>query len=84
MIYAAERIPEIADNVVEIDNAMRWGFNWPRGPFEVADGYGLKKCVAGIKATGNEKLLPNQDKIYRYLYFDEMGEFTLHYTGAHF
>jgi aconitate hydratase 2/2-methylisocitrate dehydratase len=32
----------------------------------------------------NEKLLPNQEKLYRYLYFDEMGDFTLHYTGAHF
>lgn len=31
-----------------------------------------------------EKLLPNQDKIYRYLQFDEMGDFTLHYTGARF
>jgi aconitate hydratase 2/2-methylisocitrate dehydratase len=31
-----------------------------------------------------EKLLPNQDKIYRYLQFDEMGNFTLHYTGAKF
>ncbi len=31
-----------------------------------------------------KKLVPHQDKIYRYLYFDEMAEFTLHYTGAHF
>jgi len=31
-----------------------------------------------------EKLLPNQDKIYRYLQFDEMADFTLHYTGAKF
>lgn len=31
-----------------------------------------------------QKLVPHQDEIYRYLYFDEMAEFTLHYTGAHF
>jgi aconitate hydratase 2/2-methylisocitrate dehydratase len=35
-------------------------------------------------AVIREKLLPEQDKIYRYLYFDEMGDFMLHYTGAHF
>ncbi|MBM3298217.1 MAG: aconitate hydratase B, partial [Candidatus Aminicenantes bacterium] len=31
-----------------------------------------------------QKLEPHQAEVYRYLYFDEMGEFTLHYTGAHF
>src|SRR2546423_2046327 len=35
LTYAADRIPEIADTIVEIDRAMRWGFNWGLGPFEV-------------------------------------------------
>jgi 3-hydroxyacyl-CoA dehydrogenase len=50
--YAANRIPEIADTVVEIDRAMRWGFNWELGPFEVWDAIGVEKSVARMKEEG--------------------------------
>src|ERR687884_315956 len=50
--YAANRIPEIADTVVEIDRAMRWGFNWELGPFEVWDAIGVEKAVARMKEEG--------------------------------
>jgi len=40
-LYAARRITEIADSVVEIDRAMRWGFGWELGPFEVWDTVGV-------------------------------------------
>ncbi|HET9789260.1 MAG TPA: 3-hydroxyacyl-CoA dehydrogenase NAD-binding domain-containing protein, partial [Pyrinomonadaceae bacterium] len=43
--YAAARVPEIADTVVEVDRAMRWGFNWELGPFEVWDAIGVEKSV---------------------------------------
>jgi len=33
--YAANRIPEISDNIVEIDRAMQLGFNWELGPFQL-------------------------------------------------
>ena len=52
LIYAANRIPEIADTIVEIDNAMKWGFNFAMGPFETWDVIGLEKSVAKIKADG--------------------------------
>lgn len=52
LIYSANRIPEIADNVVEIDNAMRWGFNWDLGPFEGWDAIGVAESVARMKADG--------------------------------
>lgn len=45
LIYAAGKIPEIADSVVEIDNAMRWGYNHEMGPFEIWDVLGLKESV---------------------------------------
>jgi len=51
-IYAANRIPEISDTVVEIDNAMKWGYNWELGPFESWDAIGLEKSVAKMKADG--------------------------------
>ncbi|MGH9968014.1 MAG: 3-hydroxyacyl-CoA dehydrogenase/enoyl-CoA hydratase family protein [Pyrinomonadaceae bacterium] len=50
--YAAARIPEIADTVVEVDRAMRWGFNWELGPFEVWDAIGVEKAVARMKEEG--------------------------------
>ena len=61
--YSANRIPEIADTVVEIDQAMRMGFNWEVGPFEVWDMAGVEATVAKMKAEGKpvsanvEKLL---------------------------
>lgn len=50
--YAAKRIPEIADNVVEVDRAMRWGFGWELGPFEVWDAIGVEKSVSRMKEEG--------------------------------
>lgn len=52
LTYAADRIPEIADSVVEVDRAMRWGFNWELGPFEVWDAIGVEKSVAKLKEEG--------------------------------
>ncbi|MGB7924429.1 MAG: 3-hydroxyacyl-CoA dehydrogenase NAD-binding domain-containing protein [Pyrinomonadaceae bacterium] len=50
--YAANRIPEIADTVVEVDRAMRWGFGWEMGVFEVWDAIGVEKSVARMKEEG--------------------------------
>jgi 3-hydroxyacyl-CoA dehydrogenase len=52
LCYTAERIPEIADTVVEIDRAMQWGFNWELGPFEVWDAIGVEKSVAKLTEEG--------------------------------
>src|SRR6266849_2070387 len=50
--YAADRIPEIADTIVEIDRAMRWGFNWELGVFETWDAIGVEKSIARMKEEG--------------------------------
>lgn len=50
--YAANRIPEIAGTVVEIDNAIKWGFGRELGPFEVWDAIGVEGSVARMKAEG--------------------------------
>jgi 3-hydroxyacyl-CoA dehydrogenase len=52
LIYSAKRIPEIADNVVDVDRAMRWGFSWELGPFEAWDAIGVEKSVARMKEEG--------------------------------
>ena len=48
-IYAANRIPEISDTIVGIDNAMKWGFNHRLGPFETWDAVGVKEAVEVMK-----------------------------------
>lgn len=52
--YAAGLVPEIADDVVNIDNAIRWGFNWVHGPFEMLDAIGNDLVIAKIRAEGSE------------------------------
>jgi len=52
LIYAANRIPEISDTIVEIDNAMKWGFNFEMGPFETWDAIGVKASVDKMEADG--------------------------------
>ena len=47
--YSANRIPEISDSIVEIDRAMRLGFNWELGPFELWDAAGIEATVERMK-----------------------------------
>jgi len=51
-LYAAARIPEIADRVVEVDRAMRWGYNFRLGPFEMWDALGFEAVVRRIEKEG--------------------------------
>jgi len=50
--YAANRIPEISDTIIEIDNSMKWGYNFEMGPFELWDTYGVADAVARMKTEG--------------------------------
>ena len=52
MAYAANRVPEIADTVVAVDEGLRWGFNWELGPFETWDALGVEKVAERMKSEG--------------------------------
>jgi len=52
LIYSANRLGEIADSVVDIDRALRWGFGWERGPFETWDALGVKATAEKMEAAG--------------------------------
>ena len=52
LAYSAARLGEIADDVVDIDRALRWGFGWERGPFETWDALGVKETAAKMEAAG--------------------------------
>lgn len=52
--YVSDRIPEIADELYRIDDAMRAGFGWELGPFEVWDAVGVQNAIAGMKDYGHD------------------------------
>ena len=80
--YAADRIPEIADDILQIDNALKAGFGWDIGPFEILDAIGPRFAADQAKKLGQkvpeiiEKLILKQyDKFYKVVdgelhYFD--------------
>ncbi|WP_445678099.1 3-hydroxyacyl-CoA dehydrogenase/enoyl-CoA hydratase family protein [Psychrobacillus sp. FSL H8-0484] len=75
--YSAELHGEIADDIVSIDQAMKWGFGWEQGPFEIWDAIGVKDSVEKMKAEGHE--IPTfvqslLDKGFECFYKEENGD----------
>ena len=52
LCYAADLIPEISDDIVNVDRAMRWGFNWKLGPFQMLDSFGTTKVIEKLQFEG--------------------------------
>jgi 3-hydroxyacyl-CoA dehydrogenase len=79
-LYAARRVPEISDNIVDVDRAMRWGFGWELGPFEIMDAIGVKAFAAQVQKEGRtlprviEKVLASGRKGF---YESEKGSRTV-------
>ncbi|WML41075.1 3-hydroxyacyl-CoA dehydrogenase NAD-binding domain-containing protein [Neobacillus sp. OS1-2] len=53
-VYSAQLLGEIADDIVAIDRAMKWGFGWEMGPFEAWDAIGVEKSVKKMQEAGIE------------------------------
>jgi 3-hydroxyacyl-CoA dehydrogenase len=53
-VYAGNRVPEICDDIAQIDRGMRWGYAWDLGPFELWDALGVKETVARMQAEGRD------------------------------
>jgi 3-hydroxyacyl-CoA dehydrogenase len=51
-VYSANRIPEITDSIVDLDNAMKWGYAWQMGPFEMWDSIGIADSLPEIEKAG--------------------------------
>lgn len=62
LLYTAEKWSEIADDIVSVDNAMKWGFNWELGPFETWDAIGVVTSVERMRAEG-ETIPPFVEKL---------------------
>lgn len=63
LLYAADLIPQISDDVVNIDNAIRWGFGWRQGPFELLDSLGPDRVLRRLEAEG--KAIPKMLQVLR-------------------
>jgi 3-hydroxyacyl-CoA dehydrogenase len=50
LCYAADLVPEIADDIVNVDRALRWGFNWRHGPFELLDAIGPERVIGRLES----------------------------------
>lgn len=50
LLYSASKVPEIADDYKEIDKAMKWGYNWEIGPFEIWDTIGVEESIERMKS----------------------------------
>jgi len=84
-LYAARRVPEISDNLVDVDRAMRWGFAWELGPFEIMDAMGMKAFAGQVQKEGRtlppvlEKVLASGRKGF---YESEKGTTTVFDIGS--
>jgi 3-hydroxyacyl-CoA dehydrogenase len=54
LLYSAKLLGEIADDIVAVDRAMKWGFGWELGPFEMWDALGVEQSVRKMQAEGFE------------------------------
>jgi 3-hydroxyacyl-CoA dehydrogenase len=61
-LYAARLMPEIANSIVDVDRAIRWGFAWELGPFEMWDAIGVERMAKALQAEG-KKLPPLVEKV---------------------
>ena len=54
LIYSAEKVGDIADDIVSIDKAMKWGFGWELGPFELWDAIGLETSIHKVQEQNKD------------------------------
>jgi 3-hydroxyacyl-CoA dehydrogenase len=86
LVYSAELLGEIADNILAIDHAMKWGFGWSSGPFETWDAIGLEKSVDRMEQLG--LIIPDWvnhmlNQGFTSFYKEENGE-TLYYDNGQY
>ncbi|WP_078392164.1 3-hydroxyacyl-CoA dehydrogenase/enoyl-CoA hydratase family protein [Shouchella patagoniensis] len=63
LVYTAEKTEEIANDLLAVDEAMRWGFGWEMGPFELWDALGFRQTVEKMQQEGS--VIPNWiEKMY--------------------
>ncbi|MED3563758.1 3-hydroxyacyl-CoA dehydrogenase NAD-binding domain-containing protein [Bacillus xiapuensis] len=86
LVYSAQLLGEIADDIVAIDRAMKWGFGWEMGPFETWDAIGVQKSVQKMKENGLEVPLLVTEMLengFTSFYKEENGEQSYYHNGEY-
>ncbi|MFD1039669.1 3-hydroxyacyl-CoA dehydrogenase NAD-binding domain-containing protein [Virgibacillus byunsanensis] len=86
LIYAADLIGEIADDIVSIDQAMKWGFGWEIGPFETWDAIGVRNSVERMQKEGEtvpEWILNLLEQGYESFYKTDNGNVYYYDNGEY-
>jgi 3-hydroxyacyl-CoA dehydrogenase len=75
LCYSADRLTEIADDVVTVDNAMKWGYNWELGPFETWDALGVPATAERLAKEGREVPAPVKELLAsgKSAFYEERG-----------
>jgi 3-hydroxyacyl-CoA dehydrogenase len=82
--YSAQLLGEIADDIVAIDRAMKWGFGWELGPFEVWDAIGVKRSVEKMKESNIEVpawIVEMLESGHETFYKEEEGVVSYYHNG---
>ena len=74
--YASSLVPEITNEFNDIDEAMRLGFNWAKGPFEMLEEIGVKNFFERVDSFENNKFLENLSKSKDENYYGERQKYT--------
>ncbi|MFJ7728420.1 3-hydroxyacyl-CoA dehydrogenase NAD-binding domain-containing protein [Neobacillus sp. NPDC097160] len=85
-VYSAQLLGKIADDIVSIDRAMKWGFGWEMGPFEAWDAIGVEKSVQKMKEAGVEVpvwVTEMLEKGNSSFYIEENGELFFYHDGQY-
>ncbi|RBP91329.1 3-hydroxyacyl-CoA dehydrogenase [Cytobacillus firmus] len=86
LLYSAQLLGEIADDVTAIDKAMKWGFGWEMGPFETWDAIGVGKSVQKMEDAGEEVpawVKDMQEKGFSSFYKEEEGKQYFYHNGEY-
>lgn len=86
LVYSAELLGTIADDIVAVDRAMKWGFGWEMGPFEAWDALGLEKAISKMESEG--KTVPAWvkemvEKGFTSFYKEEDGRLSYYHNGEY-
>ncbi|MEH7418925.1 3-hydroxyacyl-CoA dehydrogenase NAD-binding domain-containing protein [Neobacillus drentensis] len=85
-VYSAQLLGVIADDIVAIDQAMKWGFGWEMGPFEAWDSIGVEKSVQKLRSAGVAVpvwVTDMLEKGHTSFYLEENGEQFYYHNGQY-
>jgi 3-hydroxyacyl-CoA dehydrogenase len=86
LVYSADLLGTIADDIVAVDRAMKWGFGWEKGPFEAWDALGVEKAISKMESEG--KTVPGWvkemvEKGFTSFYKEEDGKLQYYHNGEY-